>query len=144
MLFACPMARPAFAKCGSNFSRDVLAEHPADRSDPTTSPPFHSPNGDGKVIREIPRLRLIPGATLDPAKFETGYADHGNRVLGKHSIGIQQDGVIPAGVKFQVSLPTPIAPAYNNMVPSDRPALPASFNAAFHWRGREDHVLAAS
>ena len=26
-------------------------------------------------------------------------------------------------MKFQVSLPTPIAPTYNNMVPADRPAL---------------------
>jgi len=31
--------------------------------------------------------------------------------------------VIPADVKFQISLPTPIAPTYNNMVPADRPAL---------------------
>ena len=36
---------------------------------------------------------------------------------------LQQEGVIPAGVKFQISLPTPIAPTYNNMVPTDRPAL---------------------
>jgi hypothetical protein len=32
-------------------------------------------------------------------------------------------GVIPANVKFQVSLATPIAPTYNNMVPGDRPML---------------------
>ena len=36
---------------------------------------------------------------------------------------LQQEGVIPSGVKFQISLPTPIAPTYNNMVPTDRPAL---------------------
>jgi hypothetical protein len=36
---------------------------------------------------------------------------------------LQQEGVIPAGVKFQISLPTPIAPTYNNMVPGDRSAL---------------------
>ena len=36
---------------------------------------------------------------------------------------LQQAGVIPATVKFQISLPTPIAPTYNNMVPSDRPRL---------------------
>src|SRR5215472_9970942 len=28
-----------------------------------------------------------------------------------------------AGIRFQISLPTPIAPTYNNMVPTDRPAL---------------------
>lgn len=39
---------------------------------------------------------------------------------------MQKQGTIPAGVKFQVCLPTPIAPTYNNMVPSDRPGvLPA-------------------
>ena len=36
---------------------------------------------------------------------------------------LQQEGVIPAGVKFQISLPTPIAPIYNSMVPTDRTAL---------------------
>jgi hypothetical protein len=36
---------------------------------------------------------------------------------------LQQEGVIPAGVKFQISLPTPIAPTYNSMVPTGRPAL---------------------
>jgi len=36
---------------------------------------------------------------------------------------LQREGVIPASVKFQISLPTPIAPTYNNMVPSDRPVL---------------------
>src|SRR5215469_17236781 len=29
----------------------------------------------------------------------------------------------PRRIKFQISLPTPIAPTYNNMVPTDRPAL---------------------
>jgi hypothetical protein len=36
---------------------------------------------------------------------------------------LQKADVIPSTVKFQISLPTPIAPTYNNMVPPDRPAL---------------------
>jgi hypothetical protein len=36
---------------------------------------------------------------------------------------LQQAGVIPPKVKFQICIPTPIAPTYNNMVPSDRPKL---------------------
>jgi hypothetical protein len=36
---------------------------------------------------------------------------------------LQAGGAIPAHVKFQVCLPTPIAPVYNNMMPNDRPAL---------------------
>jgi hypothetical protein len=36
---------------------------------------------------------------------------------------LQREGIIPTGVKFQISLPTPISPTYNSMVPTDRPAL---------------------
>ena len=36
---------------------------------------------------------------------------------------LQKAGDIPSGVKFQISIPTPIAPTYNNMVPADRPKL---------------------
>ena len=73
-------------------------------------------------FREIPRLRVIPGARPDPATFETGYARMAID-LWKLFEQLQTAGVIPAAVKFQISLPTPIAPTYNNMVPSDRPRL---------------------
>jgi hypothetical protein len=74
------------------------------------------------VIREIPRLRLRPGAVPDPATFDTGYAE---MAIASWSVfeRLQRAGIIPAAVKFQVSLPTPIAPVYNNMVPADRPGL---------------------
>ena len=39
---------------------------------------------------------------------------------------LQKAGDIPAGVKFQISIPTPIAPTYNNMVPADRQKLLAA------------------
>ena len=65
------------------------------------------------------------GARLDAATIETGYA-----AMAIESWGIftrlQQAGVIPPAVKFQVSLPTPIAPVYNNMLPSDRPRVSTS------------------
>ena len=51
---------------------------------------------------------------------------------------LQKAGVIPASVKFQISLPTPIAPTYNNMVPADRPGAAAGADAHLHRRGRED------
>jgi len=73
-------------------------------------------------LREIPRLRIKPGATPDPSTFETGYADMAI-ASWKLFERLQREGVIPASVKFQISLPTPIAPTYNNMVPSDRPVL---------------------
>jgi hypothetical protein len=39
---------------------------------------------------------------------------------------LQQAGVIPPKVKFQICIPTPIAPTYNNMVPADRPKVLAA------------------
>jgi hypothetical protein len=36
---------------------------------------------------------------------------------------LQHEGAIPAGVKFQIAVPTPIAPTYNNMMPGHRAAL---------------------
>jgi hypothetical protein len=67
-------------------------------------------------------LRVKPGATPDPNTFETGYAEMAI-ASWKLFERLQKAGVIPAAVKFQISLPTPIAPTYNNMVPSDRPRL---------------------
>ena len=103
------------------FLQQVLADNPAIEV-ASDVPSFKFTQWDGKLLREIPRLRVKPGARLDPATVKTRYADmaiESWRVFDR----LQQEGVIPAGVKFQISLPTPIAPTYNNMVPSDRPAL---------------------
>ena len=80
------------------------------------------PSGTAGSCAKFPRLRVKPGAKLDAATVNTGYADmaiESWRLFDR----LQQEGVIPAGVRFQISLPTPIAPTYNNMVPTDRPAL---------------------
>ena len=71
---ACPMARPASARPGSAFSRTVLAENPAIEV-ANDVPPFKFTQWDGKVLREIPRLRIKPGAKPDPDTFKTGYAE---------------------------------------------------------------------
>src|SRR5215831_2834896 len=44
---------------------------------------------------------------------------------------LQQAGLIPPKVKFQISIPTPIAPTYNNMVPAARPKLLAALTEVF-------------
>jgi hypothetical protein len=101
--------------------QQVLADNPAIEV-ASDVPPFKFTQWDGEVLREIPRLRMKPGAHLDPATVKTGYSDmaiESWRLLDRP----QQEGVIPAEIKFQISLPTPIAPTYNNMVPTDRPAL---------------------
>ncbi len=85
-------------------------------------PPFKFVQWDGKLVREIPRLRVKPGATIDPATFDTGYAAMAIESWAMFE-RLQKAGDIPAGVKFQISIPTPIAPTYNNMVPADRQKL---------------------
>jgi hypothetical protein len=85
-------------------------------------PPFQFVQHAGKVVREIPQLRIIPGELLKAEDFKTGYADMAIESWGIFE-RLQNQGVIPEGVKFQISIPTPIAPTYNNLVPADRPAL---------------------
>ncbi len=111
------------------FLQDVLADNPAIEYAKDV-PPFKFVQWDGKVVREIPRLRLKPGATPDPDGFKTGYADMAIEFWGVFD-RLQQAGAIPPGVKFQISIPTPIAPIYNNMVPADRPRLLPALTQAF-------------
>jgi len=116
-----PDGETGIRKTWIRFLQHVLADNPA-LEVARDVPSFKFTQWDGTVLREIPRLRVKPGARLDPATIKTGYAE---MAIASWSLfdRLQQDGVIPAGVKFQIALPTPIAPTYNNMVPTDRPAL---------------------
>jgi hypothetical protein len=128
-LIRLPDGETGIRKTWIKFLQDVLADNPAIEVAHDV-PPFKFIQWDGKLIREIPRLRLKPGCKPDPASFTTGYADMAIASWGQFD-RLQRDGVIPANVKFQVSLPTPIAPTYNNMLPTDRqgmlPALTRHF-----------------
>ncbi|HTV45086.1 MAG TPA: hypothetical protein VMF05_07190 [Stellaceae bacterium] len=116
-----PDGETGIRKTWIRFLQQVLADNPAIEV-AADVPPFRFTQWDGRLLREIPRLRLRRGATPDPATFVTGYAEMAIaswRLFER----LQAEGVIPPGVKFQVSLPTPVAPIYNNMVPADRAAL---------------------
>jgi hypothetical protein len=116
-----PDGETGIRKTWIRFLQDVLAENPAIELAKDV-PRLKFVQWDGKVIREIPRLRIKPGARPDANAFKTGYADmaiESWRLFDR----LQQAGAIPAQVKFQISIPTPIAPTYNNMVPGDRPKL---------------------
>ena len=103
-------------------------------------PPFKFVQWDGKLVREIPRLRVKPGATIDPASFDTGYAAMAIESWGVFE-RLQKAGDIPANVKFQISIPTPIAPTYNNMVPDDRQKLLAALVP--HFLGEVEKIAKA-
>src|SRR5438045_7303442 len=73
-LIRLPDGETGIRKAWIRFLQDVLAQHPA--IEPATdAPPFRFVQWDGKVLREIPRLRIKAGAKPDPNGFKTGYAD---------------------------------------------------------------------
>jgi len=116
-----PDGETGIRKTWIRFLQDVLSGNSA-LEFATGVPPFKFVQWDGKVVREIQRLRVKPGATVDPATLDTGYAA---MAIESWQIfdRLQKAGDIPAGVKFQISIPTPVAPTYNNMVPADRQKL---------------------
>ena len=120
-LLRLPDGETGIRKSWIRFLQDVLAENPAIEVAKDV-PPFKFTQWDGKVVREIARLRLKPGQTPEASSFKTGYAE---MAIASWQLfeRLQKSGAIPAGVKFQVSIPTPIAPTYNNMVPGDRARL---------------------
>jgi methionine synthase II (cobalamin-independent) len=122
-LIRLPDGETGIRKTWIRFLQDVLGNNPA--IERANVPPFKFVQWDGKLIREIPRHRIKPGATPDPASFKTGYAD---MAIDSFAVfdRMQKAGTIPAGVKFQISIPTPIAPIYNNIVPADRQKLLAA------------------
>jgi len=120
------------------FLQDALAEHPAIEV-ATDLAPFRFEQWDGKLVREIRRLRVIPDADLDPNEFNSGYAE---MALDSWHVfeKMQSAGTIPDGVKFQICMPTPVAPTYNNMVPSDRPKVLAALTR--HFIGEVERIAA--
>ncbi len=58
----------------------------------------------------MPRLRLRPGEDASALEFDSlGYADAAVASYRTFAV-LKRDGVVPRGCRFQVSLPTPLAP----------------------------------
>src|ERR1700729_2132834 len=95
-----PDGETGIRKTWIRFLQDVLADNPAIEL-AADVPPFKFVQWDGKVVREIPRLRIKPGMTPNRKEFKTGYAD---MAIASFAVfdRMQKDGVIPEGVKFQV------------------------------------------
>ena len=98
------------------WQREMLLSHPDMELDPDT-PPLTLRQWDGELIRETELVRFKPD--VDPAAvvFETGYAP---AAISSYMIfkQLRDDGVIPADVRFQVCLPTPMASGYMYVSPS--------------------------
>lgn len=121
------------------FQRQMLERHPAIEVDPTV-PPFVLRQWDGKVLRETPLLRFREGVDPDTVVFETGYAAAARASFAVFE-RLQRARAIPAGVRFQVCLPTPMASAYMYVSPKARDAYIRVYDAAL--RSALDEILSA-
>ena len=73
--------------------------------------------------RPLPRVRLADGAPAERVRFEAlGYAD---AALASHRVfaRLKRDGRVPVACRFQVCLPTPLAPISAFVVPEHQAAL---------------------
>jgi hypothetical protein len=100
------------------FQQKMLLEHPAMESDPT-HPPLPVKQADGTVHRHIQLLRLKADADPDTVEFKTGYdqaAAASYRVFRK----LRDANVIPADMRLQIALPTPMATGLMYVSPAGR------------------------
>ena len=79
---------------------------------------------------DMPQLRLIEGASASTIDWPNlGYADAYAKSFEIFD-RLQEDGTIPAGVRFQMQYPTPLASMAGTIVPEDLPAVTASYETA--------------
>jgi SAM-dependent methyltransferase len=98
------------------------------------------PPGDG-TYRTLPKLRLRAGETARDVSFENlGYADTAIASY-KTFACLKRDGVIPAHCRFQLALPTPLAPISAFVAPELQAALEPIYEASVLAEVRQ--ILAA-
>jgi ubiquinone/menaquinone biosynthesis C-methylase UbiE len=79
--------------------------------------------------RPLPRVRLEDGARAEDVRFEAlGYAD---AALASYRVfaRLKRDGQVPVACRFQVCLPTPLAPISAFVVPEDQGRLEPAYEA---------------
>jgi len=89
--------------------------------------PLEAEPGD---YEQLPRLQLADG--VDPADMswpDIGYADAYLQSYATFG-ALREEGVIPAGVRFQVEYPTPLASIGGYIVPEQQQALLGSYEQA--------------
>jgi hypothetical protein len=85
---------------------------------------------DDPEAPDMPLLRLADGVSPGDVKWPNlGYADAYSESFKLFS-ALKGDGTIPAGVRFQMQYPTPIASMAGTIAPEDMPGVAASYEAA--------------
>jgi hypothetical protein len=108
-----------------HFQREMLEAHLAMEVDPT-APPLRLLDWTGDLLRETQVLRIRPEVDQGTIDFPTGYDE---AALGSWEVfrRMRNEGAIPAGTRFQVSLPTPASSAYMYISAAGRPAYVAAY-----------------
>ncbi|MGA3403911.1 MAG: hypothetical protein ABSC95_32280 [Acetobacteraceae bacterium] len=106
------------------WQREMLLRHPAMEPDPDTKP-LELRQWDGALIRTTDWLRFKSGIDPTSVTFDTGYAAAARESYVTFR-RLRDTGDIPARLRFQVCLPTPMASGYMYVSPRSLAAyLPA-------------------
>ena len=97
------------------WQRAMLERHPAMEVDRETAP-IEIRQWDGSLLRRTELFRLRPGADPDTVDFPTGYAGAALDSWSRFD-ALRRAGVVPAGMRFQVCLPTPMSSAFMYVSP---------------------------
>jgi len=92
------------------FIQQLLTNHPDFEVDADV-PLFEFKQWDGKVVREWRHLKFKDGVDPDSVELNTGYADDALKAYDVFQ-RLQTEGVIPAGVKYQICSGTPLGVGY--------------------------------
>jgi hypothetical protein len=126
-----------------NFQFGVIARHPAfEHTGAPIDPDELALEGGGRgADYQVSPMRLRPGASTGDLRFPAlGYAE---AALASYALfaELKRSGAIHAGARFQVALPTPLAPVAIFVVPENLFAVyPRYLEALF---GELDQILAA-
>jgi SAM-dependent methyltransferase len=83
-----------------------------------------------EFYRALPRLRLREGEGGEELRFESlGYAEAAFGSYATFSV-LKRDGIVPRGCRFQISLPTPLAPISAFVALDDQPLVERAYEAA--------------
>jgi len=122
-----------------SFVKDTLIANPDFEPDPDV-PVFQFIQFDGKVVFEVNQLRFRDGVDPDGIEFSTGYADDAIRNFAIFD-RLQTEGVIPAGVKYQICMATPLAITYMFVSPNIRDVFERIY--ASHLADEVGRIMAA-
>lgn len=98
------------------YLQDYLNNQHPDMKTDTETPPLQWRQWDGLLLREVPMAKFKCSVDPKTVTFDTGYAIAGIESFNTFD-RLQSEGVIPKGVRFQICIPTPLAPAYNFVAP---------------------------